>query len=285
MVVAALVVVCLVLFSLYSRERGDGPLHGLQGSAGALVAPVQGVATKAVQPLRDLWGWANDLSDARDRAARLELELRELRSGIAEGRFEAEETRRINALSGIGDRWERDYAQVPAEIRAWAPSPYYHRAKLNVGTSEGVVRNSPVVAAGDVRAGLVGIITQASSDSSIVTFITEPGTGIGVTLTDADNAIGLLQPSTPGQMRISGIPRQAPVAQGQLVVTSGASQPISLPSPYPRGIPVGVVTGVGRQEVDVHQTVQVTPYVTPRELAYVVVLAPETERARRRAEG
>jgi len=284
-VVAALVVVCLALFSLYSRENGEGPLHGLQGTAGALLAPVQGVATKAVQPLRDLWGWANDLSDARDRAAQLEVELRELRSGIAEGRFQAEETRRINALADIGDRWESDYRQVPSSIVGWSPSPFYVRAKLDKGTSDGVVRNAPVLAAGDVRAGLVGIVTEARSNSSIVTFITEAGTGIGVTITDADNAIGLLRPSTPGQMKITGIPRQSPVAVGQLVFTSGASQPISLPSPYPRGIPVGVVTGVGRQEVDVQQTVQVTPYVTPRELAYVVVLAPETERARRRAEG
>jgi cell shape-determining protein MreC len=86
-------------------------------------------------------------------------------------------------------------------------------------------------------------------------------------------------------MKVTGIPRQAPVAEGQLVFTAGFSQPLSLPSPYPRGIPIGVVTGVGAEEADVQQTVQVTPFVDPEELAYVVVLAPRTERAERRAAG
>ncbi len=285
MLVGALVVVSLLLFSVYSREGDDGPLHGLQGVAGAIAAPGQQLLGKAVQPLRDLWGWANDLSDAKDRADRLEAELRDLRSSIAEGQFEAEETARINALAGIGDRWERDYRQVPAQIYATSPSPYYQRAVLNVGTDDGVVRSSPVLGAGDVRAGLVGIITQARSDTSVVTFITEPNTGVGVTIGLADNARGLLQPSTPGQLKVTGIPREAPVTTGKVVYTSGASQPITLPSPYPRGIPVGVVSGVGRQETDVQYTVQVSPFVDPRGLAYVVVLAPESANAMRRARG
>lgn len=276
---------CLVLFTLFSREAEGGPLHTVQGVAGELVAPAQGIATKAVQPLRDAWGWANDLSDAKDRAERAENELRDLRSAIAEGQFRTEETTRINGLAGIGDQWERDYRQVPAAIWGWSPSPFYVRARLNVGTNDGVVRNSPVLAKGDVRAALVGIITQARADSSIVTFITEPNTGIGVTVEGSDNAIGLLRPSTPGQLKVTGIPREAPVARGKVVFTSGASQPTTLPSPYPRGIPVGVVSGVGSQETDVQYTVQVSPFVNPRELAYVVVLAPETARAQRRTRG
>lgn len=284
MVVGALVVVCLALFSLYSREAGSGPLHGLQGGLGALTAPVQGVATKAVQPVRDLWGWANDMSDAKDRAARLEAELRDLRSRDAEGQFQAEETRRINALAEVGDQWNRDYAQRPASIVGWSPSPFYVRARIDVGTADGVVRNSPVLGVGDVRAGLVGIVSDAGAHSSVVTFITEPGSGVGVTIVKAGDAIGLLEPSTPGVMKVTGIPRQAPVEVGQYVFTSGASQPLTLPSPFPRGIPVGVVTGVGRQEVDVQQTVQVTPFVNPQELAYVVALAPTTTRARQRAQ-
>lgn len=282
---AVLVVFCLVLFTLYFREGDEGPLHDLQGIAGSVVAPVQGITTKAIQPLRDGWGWANDISDARDRAGRAEQELRDLKTGIAEGRFRSEENARINALAGIGDDWRSDYRQVPAAIWGWSPSPWYVRAKLDVGSNDGVVRNAPVVARGELNAGLAGIITQVRPNTSIVTFITEQNTGIGVTIPDADGAIGLLQPSVPGQMKVTGIRRQAPVEKGQIVYTNGASQPLTLPSPYPRGIPVGIVADAGSQEVDVQQTIQVTPFVTPEKLAYVVVLAPSSERARRRAEG
>jgi rod shape-determining protein MreC len=281
--VGALVVVSLLLFSLYSREDEEGPLHTLQGVAAAVVAPGQQLLNEAVQPLRDLWGWANDLADAKERADRLEAELQQLNSRIVEGQFTAEENARIRALEGIGEQWDRDYREVPAQIYGTSPSPYYLRARLNKGTDDGVVRNSPVIAAGDVRAGLVGIVTQASAGQSVVTFITEPNSGVGVTIGSSDGAKGLLRPSIPGQLKVTGVPREAPVTRGKIVYTSGASQPVALPSPYPRGIPVGVVSDVGRQETDVQYTVQVDPFVDPAGLAYVVVLAPESEAAKRRA--
>ena len=67
--IAALVLVCLALFTGYFRETDGGPLHGAQSTAAGVVAPVQEVATRAVQPFRDAWGWATSLKDARDRAA------------------------------------------------------------------------------------------------------------------------------------------------------------------------------------------------------------------------
>ena len=56
-------------------------------------------------------------------------------------------------------------------------------------------------------------------------------------------------------------------------------------SAWTPGIPVGQVTSVGRQEVDVTFTVQVTPYVDPRQLTYLAVLVPESPAAKRRATG
>src|SRR5690554_2890646 len=79
-VIAALAILCLALFTGYFRESDDGPLHGAQSAAASVVAPVQEVATKAVEPFRDAWGWVSSLKDARDRAARLEQEVDTLRA-------------------------------------------------------------------------------------------------------------------------------------------------------------------------------------------------------------
>ena len=82
LVIAALVIVCLAIFTGYFRESTSGPLHGAQSATASVVAPVQEVATKAVKPFRDAWGWANSLKDARDRASALQTEVEGLR-GIA----------------------------------------------------------------------------------------------------------------------------------------------------------------------------------------------------------
>jgi hypothetical protein len=42
---------------------------------------------------------------------------------------------------------------------------------------------------------------------------------------------------------------------------------------------------MGSQEVDVQQTVQVTPYLDPRNLSYLTVLTPQSREAKLRAAG
>jgi rod shape-determining protein MreC len=281
-VVAGVAVLFVGMFTVYARESPSGPLHGVQDVAGSVVTPLQDGASRAVQPLRDLWAWGTELSDARERAEALERENQVLRSQIIEGGFAREERARIEAIRGIGDDWRADYRQVPATVIGKSPSPWYERARLSVGSSDGVVRNSPVIAAGDTRAGLAGIITAVGPNNSIVTFLSEPRTSVGVTVFGAEGAVGTLQPSAPGQFTITGIPRESPVADGQPVLTGGFGQ-LRLRSVYPRGIPVGLVTGAGRRSIDVEQTVQVTPFVDFKSLVYVVVLAPESAAARRRA--
>jgi rod shape-determining protein MreC len=126
------------------------------------------------------------------------------------------------------------------------------------------------------------VITQSGPNSSVVSFLSDPRTSVGVTIVGTDGAIGVLQPTAQGDFQISGIPVSNPVANGDTVVTAGFSQ-LNLQSIYPRGIPIGLVTGVGHREVDIEQTVQLSPFVNTDALAYVVVLAPTSKLAKQRA--
>lgn len=283
-IIAALVVLCLALFSLFAREGSGGPLHGVQSAVGSLMSPFQGVTSKAVKPLRDGWRWVNDMSEARDRVQQLEADNRALATQLAQQRFQQAENRRINALEGLGDNLARDYTARPAAIVATSPSPWYDRAVVDVGSADGVMVNSPVLARGFIQnEALAGIVTHVSRNRSTVTFLSEGSTAVGVTI-ESSGAKGLAQPSVAGQMMVRGILRRASVKQDDPVYTSGAASPATLPSPYPRGIPVGFVAGVGAQESDEEWTVQLTPYVRPAELDYVVVLAPTSDKAKRRAD-
>lgn len=282
-VVAALVVVCVLLFSLYAREGDDGPLHSLQGVAGALTAPFQGVASKAVRPLRDGWTWVREASGARDRVVQLEEEVRRLNTRIAEGQYQKASQASVRALQGVGADWRGDYGMVTADIIATSPSPWYERARIDVGTSDGVMVGAPVLApTQQVTSALAGTITSASSHQSIVTFITEPSSGVGVYLLPSGSR-GLAQPSAAGQMRVTGIPRRDSVRENDIAYTSGRTQPLSRMSLFPRGIPVGWVAGAGGPESDEEYTVQLTPFVRPAAVDYVVVMTPRSDRAKQRA--
>jgi rod shape-determining protein MreC len=281
-IIGVLVLVCVISITVYGRETNSGALHRLQDGAGTVVTPIQDGVSRAVQPVRNAWGWLSGLVSARDRAAHLAQENQLLRGELVQLQFNAEEGPRIAKVVGLGTEWRADYSQVPAMIIVRSPSPWYAQARIDKGTNDGVVVNSPVLAAGDVGTGLVGVITQAGPISSVVSFISDPQTSVGVTIVGASGAIGLLQPTAPGAFQITGIPVTYPVATGDPVLTAGFSQ-AGLQSIYPRGIPIGVVQGVGHRAVDVQQTVQLVPFVNTDSLAYVVVLAPKSALAKQRA--
>ena len=62
-----------------------------------MISPVQEVATRAVEPFRDAWGWASSLKDARDRAAGLQSRW----SGCAAKRVQRRQAQRLAELEEL----------------------------------------------------------------------------------------------------------------------------------------------------------------------------------------
>lgn len=284
-VIGGLVVLCLVVFTAYFRESGSGPMHGAQRMAGSAAAPLQSVGSRVVQPFVDGWDWVTGLFDARGEAERLREENAALRAQVLSSSDQAAEIARLRGLLRVTADVPGGYRPVVASIVGRSPTNWYSRARIDAGTSDGVVVNSPVVAAAAPGSALVGVITQASRGSSVVTFITDSSTRVGATVDGSGGALGVLRPTVAGQLMMDGVPREFRVRDGAVVRTAGFVADMRLPSVFPRGIPVGQVAGAGSRDVDTFQTIQVTPYVDVRALSSVAVLTPQSAAAKRRAEG
>src|SRR5680860_879304 len=191
--ITALVLVCLALFTGYFRETDGGPLHGAQSAAAGVVAPVQEVATRAVQPFRDAWGWATSLRDARDRAAALQREVEELRATSDDNLVRDTRLAQLERLLGVEGSGIGGYEPVTALVITRSISPWYRSGRVNRGSADGVRMNSPVVASGSAGAALVGIVTRASTNTADVAFITDGRTEVGARIPEAGNFPGLLQ--------------------------------------------------------------------------------------------
>lgn len=282
-VLGSLVVVSMGLFTAYFREPETGSLHAVQSGVGGMVAPLESFTDKAVQPFRDGWNWVTDLVNARDRAEKLEKEVADLRAALVENASNADELERLRRETGFTSEIA-GYKRVPARIHGRSPVNLYARARLSVGTNDGVVTNSIVVAGDGKRGALVGYVISAQATSSVVSFITDPRTGVGVRVLGAGNAPAILGATYEGNLELENVPGSFEIQDNAAVETSGFTSP-ELPSIYPGGIPVGQVHQAGRIESEVYQRVQVRPFVDVRELTEVVVLAPVSEEARRRAAG
>jgi rod shape-determining protein MreC len=97
----------------------------------------------------------------------------------------------------------------------------------------------------------------------------------------ASGAAGIVRrgPSDSSTLVLDRVGKDRQVTEGDKVITAGWKTG-KLESLYPRGIPIGIVSGVGQQDVDLYKRIQVTPLVDFDGLDDLVVLVPKAERAK-----
>lgn len=268
--VLALLVVCsLILLTAYFGESPSSPLHSVQRGFLQVVSPIQEGASRALKPVRDLFGWFGDTLDAKEERDKLRDELEEARRAAIANAAAAREAEQLRKLLGLDEELSLDeMGPVTARVITRSPTLWYSTVSINKGTSDGVRVDQPVVN-GD---GLVGTVTAATGNSAIVTLITDHTSGVSAVVNESGVA-GVVQPAVgkPDDLLLEYIRRGDRIEEGQTIVTAG-SRSRRYESLFPPGIPVGEVTKVDDEEVDVYQRVHVRPFAQLRRLDVVQVL-------------
>lgn len=276
--------VSLVLLTAYFGES-SGPLHSVQRGVIQVLSPIQEGASRALKPLRDLFGWFGDTLDAKKERDQLRAQRDELLRRKVAYEIAIQENRRLQALVDMRRTYGLDaYAPVTGRIIVRQPNNLFRDTlQIDVGTGAGVREGDAVVANG----GLVGQVTTAASNTAVVTLITDlRSTVSGRLLNGRDGGdLGLVRasPGDPLELVMEQLDRDARVRVGDVVVTSGtiASR---LESPYPPKIPIGRVTRVDAEELYRESRVYLSPIADLRHLDFVDVLTSRPGAQRQRAE-
>jgi rod shape-determining protein MreC len=222
------------------------------------------------RPFRDAWGWASDVVGAKDENARLQEELQEIRRKYIESQSAAAELDQIKAqLDYIeGPQFPADYEPVATAVIAKPASIFVQQVTLAAGSADGVRLDDPVVT--DV--GLVGIVTDVTSNAAQVQLLTDQESHVSARVLGG-SASGIVErgPSDASTLVLNRVPKDRVVSEEDIVITSGWRIG-GLTSLYPRGIPIGKVSGVSRRDVDLYTRIQVTPFVDFDSLEAVIVL-------------
>ena len=276
-----LVLVSLGLITVYFRESSEGPLHAAQRIGVSVLMPFEVAGERVARPFRDGWAYLSDLFDAKSENDELQAEVEELRERLIAEQIAARENERLReALEYIGGpNFPADFEAITARVVARPPTPYQQEIVIAAGTDAGVRKDAPVV----TDDGLVGIVTDVTSNSAEVTLLTDQQSAVSAVVLES-NASGTVQHGTSASTLIlDRVGKDQLVEKGNLVVTAGwrAQRYESL---YPPGIPIGTVKSVGQQDVDLFKRIQVAPLVDFDSLAEVIVLRekPEARRARTR---
>ncbi len=272
-VLALLVVVSLSLLTAYFGESTGSPLHAVQRGVIQVLSPVQEGASRALKPVRDLFGWVGDTFHAKSERDQLLKQRNALLKEVVGAKAAMDENAQLHKLVALDNSYGLDaYTQRTARIISRSPNNLFSDTiQVDVGSGDGV-RAGQAVIAGD---GLVGHVSDVASGTSVVTLITDQSSSVGAKVFDRPSAGdgGLLVPSVgdPTDLLLQLLPRNAPVSVGDLVVTSGWRS-TALQSLYPPNIPIGRVRSASPEELQSSQQVHVSPIVDLRHLDFVQVL-------------
>jgi rod shape-determining protein MreC len=182
------------------------------------------------------------------------------------------ENERLRLLLGLTRRLPSPY--VAAEVLHQPQATDGRTLLLSVGSRNGVAAFDPVVA----PEGLIGVVLNTSARTSIVMTWAHPEFRVSA-FTVNGNAAGVVAPSASGSgegaLEFRGVPYRDSVPVGTLVLSSG------LGGVYPKGIPVGTVTGIVSEQAGWERVYRLLPAANPGSAAHVLVLtSPSGDLAR-----
>jgi rod shape-determining protein MreC len=182
------------------------------------------------------------------------------------------ENERLRQLLGLSRRLASPY--VAAEVLHQPQATDGRTLLLSAGARDGVAAFDPVVA----PEGLIGVILSAAERTSIVMTWAHPEFRVSA-FTVSGNAAGVVAPAATGAgeaaLEFRGVPYRDSVPVGSLVLSSG------LGGVYPKGIPVGTVTGVVREQEGWERVYRLLPSANPGSAAHVLILvSPKGDLAR-----
>jgi rod shape-determining protein MreC len=225
------------------------------------------------------------LAQARLRAEgalELQAKLDSLAAIVASQATLAEENRALRTLLDLQARAPTSFAHANLIRPGTVGSESMFL--LDAGSEKGIQAGDPVLMR-DGRIGLVGVIREVSDGGAIGLDWSHPDFRASAMTADGET-FGLVEPrpgTFPGGERLllNAIPYYEPLDSGTLITTSG------LGGVFPRGIPIGEVLELHREEGRWRSEYWLRPVVEPASVTHVLVVKADayTERLLELLEG
>ena len=207
----------------------------------------------------ELWDGFIALRGVAEENQKLRKELEHLKGQNDQLREAAAATERLTAL--LEFKKQANISMVAAQVIGRDTGNWYRTILLNKGQSDGFKPDMGVVTA----AGVVGRIVKTTAATSVVLLVTDPNNAIaGLIQRTRDE--GIVEGTTQALARLKYIPLLSNARPGDQVVTSG------LVGGFPRGLAIGTITRIDKDEGALFQSAELTPDVDVGRVEEVLVI-------------
>ncbi len=232
-------------------------------------SPLASSLMLAVYPFQSAWHfttrqwreWSESylwLVDTAEENRRLRAEIERLQASVNQMREAA--SRYEQVLQELQFNRATPTPSVFAEVIGASTDPYTRVWWVNRGSEDGIRAQLPVI----TSAGVVGRVQVASPFQATIQLVLDQRSAFPA-LSQRSRARGMIVGTGEGLELRQILPR-ADVQVGDRIVTSGLSQL------FPKGLPVGIVVEVRREEHELFQTAVLEPAVNFSKLESVSIL-------------
>ena len=212
-----------------------------------LVEPVYHLVEWPARAARNVFGQFQSRRSLRHDNEALKQQLLSQQGSLQRFAALVEENRRLRSLieGAEGQTFEFQFAElVGVDL-----DPFSHKVVVNRGALAGVQSGQAVIDG----AGVMGQVEDIRPHFSTIRLISDPNHALPVQINRTGLRTVAFGSGETGMLRMPGIPRQADVREGDLVVTSG------LGNRFPGGYPVAVISRINRQEGQTFVLVEAMP--------------------------
>jgi rod shape-determining protein MreC len=153
---------------------------------------------------------------------------------------------------------------VTASIIGNSASSWFHSCLLDKGSADGVRKGMAVV----TPVGVIGQVVSVTARTAKVLLLTDPNSGIDV-LVQRTRTRGIVSGSLDHGTVLKYVKRTDDIQEGDRLITSG------IDGIFPKGLVVGTVTKVRKQQLGLFQLLEVAPAVLASRTEEVLVVVPE----------
>ncbi len=266
-IVSFITIVLLVVMGVSVNK--DSKLHWLNNIISVPMKPVQGFLSSVGQKVEDILSYFKDIEDVKKENDMLRAEVAELKKQNREMATLESKNEELRRALSLKEQFG-GYTIHGANIIAVDPSNWFSVFKIDIGNTDGIYTDAPVVTNGK---GLVGRVVSSDISTSNVQTIIDAQSAISGWIAKAGGGHAIVR----GDMELKGkglckmdyIPLEVDVEVGDVIETSG------LGGIYPKGIVIGEVIEVRKSnsELDRHAIIQ--PAADFKRLEEVFVLKSE----------
>ena len=265
-VLAVLVLISVSLITLDTRAGGHNDINHVKTWASDVFDPVREAVDDLTAPVAGVLAGAFEASSVQHANAQLREQIGNLQEQLDQ---QADLQRRISILESLDHLpGANGIPDVVADVIDLGASEFSETIDIDKGTSSGVDVGMPVVGG----QGLIGIVSEASRDSSTIQLVTDPGSSVSVRYGNAGDTAVVGGQGASSPLSVDYIQPRTPVDKGEILFTSGLAHGL-----YPPGIPVGRVNSSTTSTGSAQQNVSATPVANLVDLQYVAVLEWEPQ--------